>query len=390
MAFAVATAKGRWRGGYRDGNGKSCWVKGSFPTKPKAIAAAGAAEAEANAPGWRDRSAANRPYEEWVMEWWGSRTVEAKTLKNDLSRMNKHVLPRWSGTALADITRKELKGWAIDLASTPNGRGEDDFGEPLTESNATVKLIVHLLSASLTAALEEGILDFNPAWRLDLPPAAEAVERFLTHGEYQAVRDHLPTELDQLIADTLVETGVRFGELAGAHWHRVNEVNRTWLVAETWHADAERIKAYPKSRKVRPVPVAADLIGRWKDLPRGVTCGKPHQAGRCMSGLLVPSGRLGAPLNVNWWGERVWKPAVDRAGIGFCRVHDLRHTFASWLIQAGFTLAEIGLLLGHVKPETTQRYSHLLLPNHEAVAAAVRREPAVREVPNVVHLFNGA
>lgn len=384
MAFAVATAKGRWRGGYRDGNGKSCWVKGSFPTKPRAIAAAGAGEAEANAPGWRDRSAAKRPYEEWCLEWWGSRVVADTTLIKDLSRVNLHILPRWSGVPIGEIKRRDVTDWAKQLAATSSGR-VDDFGDTMTLSNATVLNLVHIFSSSLTAAVVEGIIDFNPALRLRLPPAAEAVERYLTHDEYAAVRAQLPTEHDQLIADLLVKTGLRFGELAGAHVNRLNPLQRSLRVVETWHADVGVIWPYPKGKRIRDVPVPQDEIDRVLELQRGGTCGQRHKVGRCLGGLLVPSRKAGDPLNVNWWGDRIWKPAVKAAGVEHCRVHDLRHTYASWLIQAGFTLEEIGKLLGHVSATTTQRYSHLLPADHSRVMAALPTQ-AGSPVPKVTRM----
>jgi site-specific recombinase XerD len=46
-----------------------------------------------------------------------------------------------------------------------------------------------------------------------------------------------------------------------------------------------------------------------------------------------------------------WRPAV--------RIHDLRHTFASYLVSKGQSLHIVGRLLGHVRSETTQRYSHI-------------------------------
>jgi site-specific recombinase XerD len=42
------------------------------------------------------------------------------------------------------------------------------------------------------------------------------------------------------------------------------------------------------------------------------------------------------------------------------RIHDLRHSYASFLVSAGFSLPTIGALLGHATPETTARYAHLL------------------------------
>ncbi len=48
-----------------------------------------------------------------------------------------------------------------------------------------------------------------------------------------------------------------------------------------------------------------------------------------------------------------------KAEIKDCRIHDLRHTFASILASAGQSLPVIGALLGHTQPNTTARYSHL-------------------------------
>jgi len=47
------------------------------------------------------------------------------------------------------------------------------------------------------------------------------------------------------------------------------------------------------------------------------------------------------------------------AGLSDVRIHDLRHTFASFLVNSGRTLYEVQHLLGHTQIKTTQRYSHL-------------------------------
>jgi integrase len=54
-----------------------------------------------------------------------------------------------------------------------------------------------------------------------------------------------------------------------------------------------------------------------------------------------------------------WKAAREATGID-CRWHDLRHTCASWLAQAGVTLHTIAQFLGHSSVAVTQRYAHLL------------------------------
>ncbi len=50
------------------------------------------------------------------------------------------------------------------------------------------------------------------------------------------------------------------------------------------------------------------------------------------------------------------RTAIGRPDLHF---HDLRYTFASWIVQAGESLYTAGALLGHASPKTTQRYSHL-------------------------------
>lgn len=373
MAFSELRPSGRYRGGYRDANGNKRYVEGTFVRAKQAKDAATVAEANSRSLGWRDPKAAKNSYADWVMDWWPTRTVAANTYKTDLIRMNLHVLPKWGDVPLhvLEKSRNAIKTWAVELAATPNGRGEDDYGEPLTLSPSSVRNITTLLSGSLAAAVDEGILVGNPAARLKLPPPTPAQERFLTHDEYDAIYSRLPTGHDRLIADSLVGTGLRFGEFAGAHWARVNQAAGGLLVAESWEPVEGRMKAYPKGKRLRDIPVDSALLDRWEELERPDSCGKSHKAGRCMSGLIM-RGVQGAPLDAHNWNARVWTPAVEAAGVGHCRVHDLRHTYASWLLQSGRSLAEVGKLLGHQSPTTTSRYAWLEQSNRGDVLAALK------------------
>jgi integrase len=57
--------------------------------------------------------------------------------------------------------------------------------------------------------------------------------------------------------------------------------------------------------------------------------------------------------------KRPWEAVAKRAGLGGVRLHDLRHTYASFGAGGGFGLPIIGKLLGHTQASTTQRYAHL-------------------------------
>ena len=82
--------------------------------------------------------------------------------------------------------------------------------------------------------------------------------------------------------------------------------------------------------------------------------------------------------------EKPWKTICQAAGISGLRTHDLRHNYASQLASSGVALYTIGKLLGHRKPGTTARYSHLsdtaLREATERVGAILSGKPAA-EIP---------
>ncbi len=80
--------------------------------------------------------------------------------------------------------------------------------------------------------------------------------------------------------------------------------------------------------------------------------------------LLFPSPtHLQKPYDV----ETAWQASIKRAKIEDCRFHDLRHTTASILAAAGWSLFEIGMLLGHESTQTTKRYTHLTFKHTETM-----------------------
>lgn len=357
MAWAEKLPSGKYRGVYRDATGARRSA-GTFTHKPKAERAAAAKEQVARRSMRRDPEGYKRPWGEWCDEWWPTRGVEASTLRNDASRRRNHLDPRWRDVPIGSITRQDVKSWAAQLRR--QGLGPE-----------SVKRAVHLLSASLVAAVDHEVIDANPAARLKLPGGPPAPERYLTHEEYAAIRDQLPTVRDQLVCDLLVNTGLRWGEMAGLHWKRVDLQRGRLRVVETFDEPDGRMKAYPKGKRVRDVPLTPDLVARLGELERGRgDCGVEHAVGRC-PGRLVLTTDEGAVLRNSNWAYRVWAPSVELSGVGHVRPHDLRHTYASWLLQRGISLADVGKLLGHVSPQTTQRYAHLAETPDAAVIEAL-------------------
>ncbi|GAA1403964.1 tyrosine-type recombinase/integrase [Oerskovia paurometabola] len=356
MAWTRTLPSGKYQGLYRDGAGKVRTVAdGPFTHKRAAERAASAAELESRSLGWRSPDAGRRTWGEWCAEWWPTRTVEASTLKTDAGRRDLHLMPRWGDVELASITRHDIKAWAAELQTR--------------RSTGTVQRVVHLLSASLVAAVDAEILQANPAARLKLGGGTASVERYVTRDEFSAVLDHLDEPYAQM-AILLAWTGMRWSEAAGLHWARVDERRGVVEIAEVWDADASAMKPYPKGRQRRHVPLPG-----WIDLGerRAGVCGYEHLGPACRSGLVLTTAR-GAHLDHSKF-SKAWGSAVAAAGVGHVRPHDLRHTYASWLIQDGVSLAEVGRLLGHVSPLTTQRYAHLADVPSERVLQALGGDP---------------
>lgn len=364
MAWAEKLPSGRYRGVFRDGSGKRRSA-GTFTHKAKAEREAASKEKEARSLLWRDPEAYKRPWGEWADEWQLARSVEAETARSDGRRRRKHLDPRWSDVPIGSITRHDVKAWAVQLRA--------EVGPE------TVRRIVHLFSASMNAAVDAEVVQTNPAMRLALPKGSQEQERFLTDEEFTATRENLPTERDQLVADVLCNTGIRWSELAGLHWSRVDLDRGVLMVVEVYSEAAGAMKPYPKGKRARTVPLTEDVVASLKahrsEVGAGKSCGVDHTSGICRSGLVftTPSGR---PLrNSNW--SPLWRDAVEAADIGHARIHDLRHTYASRLLQAGIPLAEVGRLLGHVSTQTTAKYAHLAETPSEAVrlALAAPRKP---------------
>ncbi|MEO5663513.1 MAG: site-specific integrase [Nocardioides sp.] len=360
MAWPEKLPSGRYRGGYRDARGKKQWVPGTFSHKAKATRAASVAEEEARQKAWLDPEAFKRPWGTWCDEWWPTRSVEPSTLGRDASRRTSHLDPAWADVPIGAITRHEVKAWAMRLRA--GGLGP-----------SSVQRCVHLLSASLAAAVDAEVLEYNPAARIKLPKGALADERYLQPGEYDAIREQLPDTDSQLVADFLVGTGVRWGEMAGLHRHRLNLVGGTVEIVETYDERAGTVKPYPKGRRARGVPLRDDLVAALRihleDTPDPGSCGCDHVSGRCRSGLVFTTAS-GVPLRNSNWSIR-WRKAVTASGVGHARIYDLRHTFASWMLQNGASLEEVGQVLGHLSTETTKIYAHLARKHSASVREAI-------------------
>jgi integrase len=134
------------------------------------------------------------------------------------------------------------------------------------------------------------------------------------------------------IVGLLLMLGCRKRELLDAKWDQFDIERRTWRIP------------LAKSGKARHVPLSLSTIAFLEKLPRWKDC--PY---------VVPNPHTKKPFTgIN----ESWKTALGRAKV-VCRLHDLRHTYASNVINAGHSLFVVSKALGHANIQQTSRYSHL-------------------------------
>ena len=202
----------------------------------------------------------------------------------------------------------------------------------------------------------------NPVKEIKNIKEDNKIERYLTEPQsnalLQAVRQS-DSEMLQYIVLFLIYTGARKREVLDARWRDIDWAQRSWRIPKT------------KSGKVRHVPISS---GAMRVLE--------HLRFRTAEELLdeeaiFANPRTGEPFVSIFYS---WNNARIRAGLPEFRIHDLRHSFASYLVNAGRSLYEVQELLGHADIKTTSRYAHL---SRERLVAAVEVVPQIEIGPRI-------
>jgi len=198
-----------------------------------------------------------------------------------------------------------------------------------------LKLIKH----SLNLAIDWGMLtEKNPAVRVPLFNADNKVEHYLSEADLEKLLMVLRTDANRpicLIAMFLLSTGCRLNEALSATWSQVDRQNRVWRISAS----------NSKSKRIRSVPLndaALDVLGQLD------TEGK-HEHLFINKHTLLPYTTI----------MKVWNRLRIKAGLPHLRIHDLRHQYASFLVNSGRTLYEVQSILGHSDAKVTERYAHL-------------------------------
>lgn len=167
--------------------------------------------------------------------------------------------------------------------------------------------------------------------------------RFLRREEAQRLIEILPAHMKAIVRFALA-TGCRAGEILGLEWTRVDLSRRVaWLD----HGST-------KSGEGRGIPLNADAVAALQS-----TLGQHPRWCFTFAGKRMQKS------------STAWERALKRASIEDFRFHDLRHTWASWHVQSGTSLAELMELGGWKSYDMVLRYAHLAPENLSSVASRI-------------------
>ena len=265
---------------------------------------------------------------------------------------NLHVAPVFGAKLLTAITRQDVKQLIADKR----------------QSGLAWKSVLNIiipLRTMLNHAVEDGLLVANPATRVgrfnkrptepreDLNPFTRDELRIFL----DTARQHFPHAYPFFL--TLARTGLRLGEIVALQWGDIDWYGRFIEVRRSYCRTSKTLLT-PKSGKARRVDMSQQLTETLKALlveRKKETLQKGW--GEVPPWVFV--SETGTRVQGDNIRHRVFYPVLKKAGLRHIRLHDLRHTFASLLIQQGESLAYVKEQMGHHSIQVTvDIYGHLV------------------------------
>lgn len=290
--------------------------------------------------------------EEWLNRHIDHLTgVDRNTTAKYRAYVKNDIGPVLGNLPLATLTREDVARWVNSMMEA-----DEDGQKPAAKTVANKH---GFLAGAMNAAVAAGHIVTSPCTGIRMPRDEPREMVFLSREQYAALREAV-TEPWRPLVEFLVASGARWGEAAALQPGDVDREEGTVRIVRSWkHGDGGYRLGAPKTRKSRrTINVPASVLDKLD-----------------YTGEWLFQNRAGGPVRAHGFTRRVWAPAVKRAGLDPApRIHDLRHTCASWMIAAGVPLPVIQQHLGHESIQTTVGvYGHLDRRSAQAAAAAIAK-----------------
>ncbi len=282
-------------------------------------------------------------------------TCKRSSLKDYQGILNNHVLPAFEKLPVSEINRLAVKSFL-------QGKANAGFAA------STVTHMKNCIGGTCNLAVDDGVIANNPAHKLGKiirPKRMGAKMDPLNREELSHLlsnfQEHFPFHYPMAL--TLARTGMRLGEALALKWGDIDFHERFITISRNFSRG--KIET-PKNDKSRRVDMSTQLTEALLDHKHRMKM-EAVKRGWGQIPQWVFTSEAGTPLDASHWRKRIFNKTLEKAGLRKIRVHDLRHTYASLLIQGGESLAYIRDQLGHHSIKVTvDIYGHLAPEGNKA------------------------
>lgn len=272
--------------------------------------------------------------------WWPQHVrphLERSTRESYASTWDRHIGPTLGGYSLRELTAPVLSRHLADMRA--RGVGPQ-----------AIRRTKAILQSCLSRAVEQGLIQGNPAAAVKLPRAErKASVSAIGPTHVEALRASL-SHRDAALASALAYVGLRPGEALALRWGDIHE--RTINVERSNDdGDAKSTKTGHRRSARLMAPVKADLTA-WR-----LASGRPAD-----DQLVFPSATGNLWREHDWrnWRRRTFQPAARALSLPLTRPYDLRHAAASLWLHEGRSVVEVAAWLGHSPAMCLGTYAHLV------------------------------
>jgi len=296
-----------------------------------------------------DPAAGRVTFREYAERWRATQVHRPTTAAHVETMLRRHVYPSLGdkrlGLVLPSDIQSLVKQLSLDLAP------------------ATVGVVHRILAGIFKAAVRDRRIVASPCEGTKLPKVHRQRIEPMTFEAVEALTAAMPERYRALVT-LAAGTGLRQGEIFGLTVDRIDFLRRQLTVDRQLVTMPDRAPylAPPKTQaSVRVVP-----------LPQVVVDAVAAHLATWPTDQVVFSTELGDPIRRTAFSERIWRPALKRAGLSGVTMHGLRHFYASLLIRHGESVKTVQARLGHASAaETLDTYSHLWPDSDDRTRAAV-------------------
>lgn len=311
----------------------------------------------------------NDLYKMWVTRH-AVKEYAPKTYTDTVNILTKRVLPVFGKMKVKDIKKIDVDLFFSDLQE----KGARLDGKKGTLSSSSVHNIYKAFNAMMKAAHEWEIIESNPCQGVKLPRLKYKPGSAYNDEEIIILWDALKTVpvANQLIVQIALTAGCRAGEIAALEAKHIDKVGSTIKIEQSIsYKDGKVIVKSTKSDRSRTVSLPKELINRLhkhkiKKQSELLAAGNERE---WPDHQFLFSNELGRPLRPDSISQ-FWSRFVERNKLRKIRLHDLRHTSATRLINRGVHAKVIQERLGHATIGTTMNvYGHVLEKADQTAAA---------------------